>query len=469
MVRHRTEDASTDETERAALGSGRIPRREFAKRAAITGLGVSGLSSLLAACGGSSSGSSGGSGTAASTAIPAKATGSIDVLSWDYANPEAPATVALKARRLAWLKANPGASLMFEPAPFDSYTAVVTTRSRAGKLSDVLEILAEEAQSALFPALKPLTRQMFPDLADTLSLWDSTTMSAQRPGDHAGVPIGATGGVWYYNKAMLQKAGLPAEVAPTTWAELTDIVAKLKAAGMTPVAFAGDAIATSNMWSAHAVQFLPTTTDLNDFREGRIAIDDARFADSLQPLVQAAKDGWWNGDFVGKTLQDMEAEFAQGRAAMVCGLVGGAANWPVWDRRLGKDGYGLFAAPTMPKATRQIFWWAPDIMYGINKDAANLPAALSFVDFLASKEGQTIGLALGGALPNRTDVDVAAVTRSKGAVEIGRLAQQLPTVDTALAYLKPAATTAMFSTLGATIKSGDVSGFLSTLAQQNKA
>ena len=442
----------------------RIPRREFTKRAAVAGIGVSGLSSLLAACGGGASGNGAPAGTAT---IPAKATGGIELLGWD-ANAPTAAGDALRARRLAWLKANPGATLEFQTGPVDGFTAVVTTRSRARKLADVIEMLGDRYYEAAFPALKPLSRDMFPKLKDSLSLWESTTFDAEDPERLAGVPIGGSGSVWYYNKALFEKAGLDPDTTPETWAELSDMVDRLKAAGIQPVTLSGDYIGALNLWYPHAAQFFPTSSDVLAFRRGEIPLTDERFVHSLEPLVQAKRDGWFPKGFLSKKASDMEADFASGKAAMVCGLVGGLANWPVWDRKLGKDAYGTFAAPLMPKASERVFFWFPDFMYSINKDSDNLPAALSFVNFLASREGLTIGLKLGGAMPNRTDIDVAAVTGSQGAAAIAELVRTLPLVDVPMSFLEPAATEGMFKTTGPAIESGDIDGFLSALQQQNQ-
>lgn len=462
----REERAEVSGSESGHFAVERIPRREFAQRATVAGLGLSGIASLLAACG-SGDGGGAASGGTSSVAVPAHANGHIDLLAGDAGAPT-PGGATLKARKAAWLKENPGASLGFQPAPAD-INAVITTRSRAGKLADVMVLLGERYNEAVFPALEPLTREMFPELKDTLSLWDSTTFDANDLDRHAGVPIGGSGAVWYYNKALFEQAGLDPEKTPTTWAELTDMVDRLKAADIMPVAFAGDAGSALNLWFPHLVQFFPTLDDLTAFRKGEIPLTDERFVHSLEPLVQANKDGWWRKDFLGKALSDMEADFAKGKAAMISGLIGGAANWPVWDKSLGKDAYGVFPAPVMPAAERQIFWWYPDLMYSINKDSRNLPAALSFVNFAASKEGLTLGLTFGGAMPNRADIDVAAVTRSDGAAKIARLSKTLPLVDVPAAYLAPAATDTMFKTIGPTIANGDIAGFLSTLAEQNKA
>ena len=443
----------------------RIPRREFTKRATAAGLGLTSLSGLLAACGSGD----GGASTAASggTKIPARASGHIDLLGWD-ANAPTAAGDALKARRLAWLKANPGATLGFQTGPIDGYTAVVTTRSRARKLADVIEMLGERYYEAAFPALLPLSKEMFPDLKDKLSLWESTTMSADDPDRLAGVPIGGSGSLWYYNKALFEKAGLDPDKTPETWEELSDMVAQIKGAGIQPVTLSGDYIGALNLWYPHLAQFFPTNADVAAFRRGEIPLTDERFVNSLEPLVQANKDGWFPDDFLGKKASDMEADFASGKAALISGLVGGLANWPVWDRKLGKDAYGVFPAPLMPKAEEKVFFWFPDFMYSINKDTQNLPAALSFVNFLASREGLTYGLKLGGAMPNRSDIDVGAVTGSKGAAAIAEIVKTMPLVDVPVSFLEPAATEGMFKTTGPTIKSGDISGFLSTLQQQNQ-
>lgn len=444
---------------------GGIARREFAKRAAVAGFGLTAFPTVLAAC---DSGDDDSTESASGDVPSGPVKGQIELLGGS-AGAATAAGAALDARRAAWLKANPGASVTFQTAPPNDVSAVIITRSRAGKLADVMELLAERYSESVFPALKPLTREMFPELKDTLSLWDSTTMSADDLGQHAGVPIGGSGAVWYYNKALFEKAGLDPDKTPETWAELTDMVEQIKAAGITPVAFAGDPAATANLWYPHLVQFLPTPADLTAFRRKEIPLTDERFVRSLEPIVQANKDGWWRNDWLGKTAVEEEAEFAKGNAALVPGQIGGFVNWPVWDKRLGKDAYGLFPAPLMPGAEEQAFWWYPDVMFSVNKDTDNLPAALSFVNFLGSKEGLTLGLKLGGAMPNRDDIDVAAVTKSQGAAGIARLARTLPLVDTPMAYLEPLATTTQFKLLGQTIANGDIKGFLSKLQEQNKA
>ena len=51
-----------------------------------------------------------------------------------------------------------------------------------------------------------------------------------------GVPGGTDGRVLYYNKKLFQQAGLPADWQPTSWQEILDAGAKLKAvSGVTPI------------------------------------------------------------------------------------------------------------------------------------------------------------------------------------------------------------------------------------------
>ncbi|MFC0506772.1 extracellular solute-binding protein [Micromonospora costi] len=55
-------------------------------------------------------------------------------------------------------------------------------------------------------------------------------------GKRYGIPLGTDGRVLYYNKKLFAQAGLPAEWQPTSWQEILDAGAKLKALpGVTPI------------------------------------------------------------------------------------------------------------------------------------------------------------------------------------------------------------------------------------------
>src|SRR5262249_24640329 len=150
---------------------------------------------------------------------------------------------------------------------------------------------------------------------------------------YAGVPIGAQGVVWYYNKALFDQAGLDPETPPATWQDLLSACDALNAAGVAPIGFSGaDSFILWWAWSSLSPQFF-SPDDVNAVPSGDIPLTDHRFADSLEPLLQSHERGCWNADFAGKAFTDIEADFAAGRVAIVPGIISNAINWKVWDEK----------------------------------------------------------------------------------------------------------------------------------------
>lgn len=441
-----------------------LPRRTVL-RAGVLGASALGLSAMLSACGGE--GRPAGS-TSADTQIapPGKAKGTVSMLAFNTQDQSTPGAKAHYERRRVWLEQNPEAELRFDSTPFENMVTVATTRYRAGELSDTLSLVPGTLQDGVFPTLAPLDRADFPDLDETLTLWDFTTL---KPGgrEAAGIPIGAQGTIWYYNKALFAQAGLDPENPPMTWSELTDSVQKLKAAGITPMTLSRG-FAPFFLYAGLLVQFLPQPEQISEFRTGKISLTDDRFAVPMQTLVDAVNDGWFAQGWLDKEDSDAEADVASGKVAMAAGQIGGNNNWAVFDQKLGKDGYGTFLTPLHPDADEQIAYLTPDLMFSLNKKSENPAAARSWLAFIGSKEGQEIGLTLGGVLPNRTDVDVASLVDSPALARISTLMTSVPANEVALDFLAGAASNTFFSDFPAALAAGDVKGFLAELQSQQE-
>jgi ABC-type glycerol-3-phosphate transport system substrate-binding protein len=447
-----------------ALGS--LSRRGFLHAGAL-GLSALGISSLLSACGGQGRGTTTASGQSATAADAGKASGSVSILAFNTQDQTTPGAKALYERKRVWLQQNPNATLRFDSTPYENMVTVATTRSRAGQLSDTLALVPGTLQDGVFPTLAPLSRKDFPDLDRNLRLWEFTTLTAGGSGE-AGIPVGAQGTIWYYNKALFTKAGLDPETPPQTWAELSNAASKLIGAGITPMTLSRG-FAPFFLYAGLLVQFFPDPGDIADFRNGKIKLTDGRFSAPMQTLVDAVKAGWFVKGFLDKEDTDAEADFATGKVAMAAGQIGGNNNWAVYDTKLGKDAYGAFLTPLHPQASKQIAYLTPDLMFSLNKDSKNPAAARSWLEFIGSKKGQEIGLTLGGILPNRADVDVAGLVDSPVLSRIASLMKSTPANEVALDFLAGSASNTFFSKFQAALVSGDVSGFLSDLQKQQRA
>lgn len=387
------------------------------------------------------------------------------MLGWNVADPTLPQSRANIACQEAWERLHPQATLQLEPTPFESFVEVVTRRFAAGRLADTLELQPGTAQAAVFPLLEPLRRGDVESL-DALSMSYATTLSPETPDVYAGVPVGITGAVFYYSKALFERAGLDAERTPATWEELGEVVARLQAAGVVPIAYSGDVTAFIP-WCALLAQVF-SAGDLTAFRRGEIPLTDERFRLTLLALVDAARDGWFDPRFADRPYGRAAAEFAGGRAAMMCGWIAGGLNWVDWDEQLGKDAYGVFVAPRLPGVKQAIQFARPNQMVGVNRRSGNPEGARSWVEYLASSPGLELGLRIGGAMPNRPGIDVRTATGSPGAAAIADLLERLPTADAPIDFLSSDASATMFATLGATIRSGEVDAFLARLERENR-
>ncbi|GAA5189747.1 hypothetical protein GCM10023322_43140 [Rugosimonospora acidiphila] len=213
---------------------GRAPsRREFLTRVVAGALAVPALGGVLAACtdngGGFDKSSSGGGSTGAGK----KFTGQL-VISTVINPPKA----AQQALTDAYKKVQPGVELVWETQDFsgsDAYTQFLTT-----------QLAAKSPRPDFVSGVYAKTYSGYVDLDQYRQTTDPYTK--QPWGQDINFDLGGSRNAlgqlyqastavshynWIYNQDMFGKAGVQ---PPTTWDEFVDVCAKLKAAGITPVA-----------------------------------------------------------------------------------------------------------------------------------------------------------------------------------------------------------------------------------------
>lgn len=441
-----------------------LSRADFLRGAGLGALSLA-APGLLAACGGQEDGGA----TATGAAEGGEVKGTISFFGWDVADTSTGLGKGFKANATAWERANPGAKVRFDGVPFDQFVAAGTTRARAGRLGDVVEMLPGVNHSVLFSALKPTTAADWGPLADELDGWAAGIIDPAEPDVVAGVPIGAQGVVWYFNRALFEQAGLDPDAPPTTWEDFAAAANALKGEGVIPVGMSGvDSTLAWWAWSAFSPQVFPTTEDVLAVRTGEVALNDPRFLQTLEPLQQSYQDGWWGDGFRDRKFTDVEGDFAKGRVGMVPGIITSAMNWKVWDEKMGKDAYGVFAAPLITGLEQQGQFFNPTLIYGISEKTSNAATARSWIEYLASKEGQTTLLQEAGQFPNREDIDVQAVSGSAGAQAISDIVAELGGVDVAQNQFTAAAQGAALQKLSSALESGRLEPFLDDLARQQE-
>jgi raffinose/stachyose/melibiose transport system substrate-binding protein len=227
---------------------------------------------------------------------------------------------------------------------------------------------------------------------DNLFLPSSLTFSTQYPGGTFGVPYTMNGEALYYNKALFEKAGIT--TPPTTWKELDDDAAKLKAAGIAPITFGG----TVN-W--HVMRLLDAILETECGAEKHDALMNMKLDWSTEPCATAAFTEFhkWTSDYILKPFMGIDNNqsfklFTAGRAAMML-----EGDWLVNQLKDAKaeDKMGVFPIPT---GTGRLYGFA---QYNyISSKSKNPDIAAKFLNYLESTPVQQANLGAFGLIsPNK--------------------------------------------------------------------
>jgi ABC-type glycerol-3-phosphate transport system substrate-binding protein len=388
---------------------------------------------------------------------------SITMFGWDIADTSAGLGKGFQAVKEAW-EADTGNTVTFDGVPFENFVSAGTTRARAGELSDTLELLPDLNHAGIFPALQPTAKADYGALADEVTGWDAAIIDLENPEGFAGIPGGAQGTLWYYNKALFEAAGLDPDTPPATWAEFEEACTKLAEAGTTPLGMSGT---DGNLlwwgWLSFSPQFFTTAEEVLKVRSGEIKLNDERFLQSLQPIASTYDRAWWNEDYASKKFADIEAAFGAGQMGIVPGLITSAMNWKAFDGTLGDGNYGVFPSPLVDGGLQQGQFFNPVLLYAISKDADDVETSRSWISAIVSKEGQELMLEQSGQFPNRTDVDVTTLANSQGAARIKEIVEEVGGVPVAQNQFNSAALGAATQNITSAAVSGDLQGFLDNL------
>ncbi|TDC03900.1 extracellular solute-binding protein [Nonomuraea longispora] len=129
-------------------------------------------------------------------------------------------------------------TVKFVPSGVDDeqYKTKLSLDLKSGKGADVMDIdgiWAGEFAEAGY--IKPLSELVGPE-ADNWDGWSQIPEAVQGMAEFDGkkyaLPVGTDGRVLYFNKALFQQAGLPADWQPKGWQEIIDAGTKLKSAGV---------------------------------------------------------------------------------------------------------------------------------------------------------------------------------------------------------------------------------------------
>ena len=350
-------------------------------------LGLAGASVgtlLLGAC---SRGGSGGQGGGA---------GSSTIEWWHIQNTE-PLRPLWEQLAKEYQSQHPEVSFKITPIENDTFKPRLATATQSGTAPDLFQswgggVLAQQAEAGV---VKDIT-------ADVQSWISNISEFAMRPytvdGKIYGVPfdMGMVG--FWYNKALFDRAGI--SEPPTTWEEFLEDVRMLKAAGITPIALAGQAKWPGHFyWSYLALRVGGIDAIQRAFQARSFEGPEfVRAGELLKQLVdlEPFQKGFLNAPFDTPTGEAA----VMGNAQAALELQG---QWAIEVQKaqsgndLGDD-LGFFPFPTVEGGEGKI----TDVFGGgngfaVGKDAP--PATTDFLKYFFSLENHRKAVATGAILP----------------------------------------------------------------------
>jgi len=199
-----------------------------------------------------------------------------------------------------------------------------------------------------------------------------------------GVPINVDSKYMVYNKGMFDKLGLK---APTTWAEFDAVLAKLKEADITPIAFGNQyPWAASHYIGDLFAKIVPNEVRLADYDlESKLdtLYTDPGYVQALGEFKKLNDEGYFNRGSNALTHEIARGMFFAGKTAMMYLEIVEFVN--VKGTPLEKDGWDFFALPAVDggKGDPKLLTGAPD-GFMVSSQTKHPAEAIEFLKFLTS-------------------------------------------------------------------------------------
>ena len=224
-------------------------------------------------------------------------------------------------------------------------------------------------------------------LDDTLK---SASASMTMDGKKWGVPYTYYQWGVYYRKDIFAANGIE---VPKTWDEFIAASAKLKAAGITPIAIGTKALWPTGGWFDYLDLRVNGYEFHMDLTAGKIPYTDPRVKAVFEKWAELVKPGYFLENHAALDWQDAMPQLVQGKAAMY--LMGNFIVAPLKEAGLTDDNLGFFQFPEITKGI-PMSEDAPTDTLHIPAKAKNKADARKFLAYLAkattqAKMNETLG------------------------------------------------------------------------------
>lgn len=291
----------------------------------------------------------------------------------------------------------PNVEVEYEIKTADQYYNLLQTAMQAGEAPDLF--WTNGTATTNMEAYVKQGRLM--DLTDKVdfSLFDGTNaMSLVEVDDRVyASPTAEVGGrAVFYNKDIFKELGIE---VPGTFSEFEAALEKINEADYLPISFSA-----SDPWTI-LFQFEPvlaaTALDwLNEYLDtGEVKVNDPRVVAAYEKMLEWADKGYYGPGYTGVDGSGALLAFSKGEAAM---CIDGTWNIQTIQENNPELNFGAFQIPT-EDGTRP-FVGTSSVGFSVSSDTQNEEAALAFVNYFASLEGQTAWIKALDSIPCTTKI-----------------------------------------------------------------
>ena len=294
----------------------------------------------------------------------------------------------------AFEEANPGTDIQIEVVPWDVLLQRLTTDIAAGVNADLsiigtrwlVDFVQEGIAAPLDDFMDDAFRDRFIDVFLSPSVMDGQTF---------GLPIAASARAMYYNRDLLEQAGL--DTPPDTWEELEEAARAISAIGDDIAGFGmqGSAIETDvyfyyAFW-AHGGELVTA--------DGRSGLDSPAGIAAATLYKQMIDEGLTQPGMTAFTREDVQNLFKQGRVGMMI-------TAPFLAAQIASEvpdlNYGVGAIPAGPDGIRGTYGVTDSIIMFENSQVKD--TAWDFLDFIFTTDWRARFTGGEGFLPVQTAV-----------------------------------------------------------------
>lgn len=327
-----------------------------------------------------------GTSVAPTTAAP------VTLTLWHNYGTEANAQVTQKLVD-AYVAKYPNVTINVVSQPADNYFALLKTAAIAGTGPDLMTmwtgLFALQNQSYLEPLNSYIP-------TDTLKQftgidWCSKGLSLDQGAICVTLDMQHYNG--FYNKKLFAQAGITS--FPTNWTEFLDASAKLKAAGIQPLAYGtGGQALNAGFYPYYDLSYLMMYLSVADWKKlysGAIPWNDPAIVAQLTKWASLKSLGYTNSDVLTNT--DSVAQFEAGKAAMT---LEGSWDFQEFNDKMGTD-VGVFVPPFNDTNIKGVVEF-PGNGFGVTSYSQHKADAAAFLAWMATPDAQKI-IADGGLIP----------------------------------------------------------------------